>query len=136
MTALIANIETREWRCREIAQSQVDTLEHPRASNTDDVECFFSILRDHVGTNFALKQVKFAWRKVCVKFQDPSLPFHYLTSSHDRFYEGPHPSFNEPRKKKKSKRVPKGEQIASFTSGQATLPVRGSLYNHSFISKQ
>lgn len=62
LTALIANIETREWRRREIAQSQVHagTLEHPRASNTDDVECFFSVLRDHVGTNFTLKQVKFA----------------------------------------------------------------------------
>ena len=127
---LIANIETREWRRREIAQSQGGTPEHPRASNTDDVECFFSVLRDHVGTNFTLKQVNFAWRKVCIEFQkrmDPSLPFYYFTSSHDRFYEGPRPSFNEPTKKKKSKRVPKGEQIASFTSGRATLPVRGSL---------
>lgn len=130
LTALIANIETREWRRREIAQSPVGIPEHPRASNTDDVKCFFSVLCDHVGTNFTLKQVKFAWRKVCIEFRkrtDPSLPFYYFTSSHDRFYEGPHPSFNKPVKNKRSKRVSKGEQVASLTSGRATLPVRGSL---------
>ena len=33
--------------------------EHPRASNNDDVECF-NVLCDHVGTNFTLKQTKFA----------------------------------------------------------------------------
>ena len=138
LTALIANTETREWRRREIARSPVGIPEHPRASNTDDVECF-SVLRDHVSINFTLKQVKFAWRKVCIEFQkriDPSLPFYYFTSSHDRFYEGPRPSFNKPVNNKKPKRVPKGEQVASLTSGRATLPVRGSLYDHSFTSKQ
>lgn len=101
LTALITNIETREWRRREIAGSQSKVPEHPRASNTDDVECFFSVLRDHVGTNFTLKQAKFAWRKVCLEYQkriDPSLPFYYFTASHDRFDEGPRPSFNEPPK--------------------------------------
>ena len=32
--------------------------EHPRASTTDDVECFFSVLRDSVGKDFTLKEVK------------------------------------------------------------------------------
>ena len=58
LTALIANIETREWRRAEIAQSQAQIAEHPRASNTDDVKCLFSVLRDHVGSNLTLKQAK------------------------------------------------------------------------------
>ena len=126
--ALIADIETREWRRREIAQNSLEP-EHPRASNTDDVECFFSVLRDHVGPNFTLKQTQFAWRKVCLEFEkriNPDLPFYYFTSAHDRFYEGPRPSFNEPSKKK-NKRLPRGEQVQSLTSGRATLPVRGTL---------
>ena len=32
-------------------------LEHPRAGTTDDVECFFSVLRYVVGKDFTLKQV-------------------------------------------------------------------------------
>ena len=32
-------------------------VEHPCSSTTDDVECFFSILRDTVGKDFTLKQV-------------------------------------------------------------------------------
>lgn len=126
MTALLADIET-EWRRHQSTQTHP---EHPRASNTDDVECFFSVLRDLVGANFTLKQAKFAWRKVCIEFQkriDPSLPFYYFTSAHDRLYEGPRPSFNEAVGNKKSKRVPKGEQIASLVTGRATLRVRGSL---------
>ena len=31
--------------------------EHLKSSTTDDVECFFSVLRDCVGKNFTLKQV-------------------------------------------------------------------------------
>lgn len=54
------------------------------------------------------------------------LLFYYFTSAHDRFYEGPHPSFDEPTREK-NKRVPWGEQTTSLTSGRATLPVRGTL---------
>ena len=127
LTALIANIETREWRrCKDPTHP-----EHPRASTTDDVECFFSVMRDLVGANFTLKQAQFAWRKVCVEFRkriSVDLPFYYFTSAHDRFYEGPRVSFNErPRETPKPKRLPRGEQLASFSSGRATLPVRGTL---------
>ena len=76
--------------------------EHPHASNTDDVECFFNVMRDHVGLNFTLKQVQFAWRKVCLEYQkwiSDDLPFYYFTLSHDRFYEGPRYSFNMSPKK-------------------------------------
>ena len=58
---MIANIETAEcWRCFSV------TAESPRASTTDDVECFFSVLRYQVGKNFT---VKYEWRKTCLEFQ-------------------------------------------------------------------
>ena len=56
LVAVIANIESREWR-------RIDNIrnkrkpEHPRASSTDDVECFFSVLRDSIGKNFTTKEV-------------------------------------------------------------------------------
>ena len=54
--ALAANIETREWR-REYKNKGI-APEHPRASTTDDVECFFSsVVRDTVGKDFTLKEV-------------------------------------------------------------------------------
>ena len=107
LTALIADIETREWRRR----LDIQHPEHPRASTTDDVECFFSVMRDLVGTNFTLKQ--FAWRKACLEFKkriSVDLPFYYFTAAHDRFYEGPRNPFNESPKNTHTKRIPKGEQ--------------------------
>ena len=94
LVAVITNIEGRELR-----RLQDTPPEHPRASSTDDVECFFSMLRDSIGENFTTKEAKYAFRKVCFEFSkriDPELPFYYHTSSHTRFYEGPLPSFNEP----------------------------------------
>ena len=54
--ALVANIETREWRHRYNIDNGIP-LEHPRASTTDDVECFFSVLRDTIGKDFTLQEV-------------------------------------------------------------------------------
>ena len=56
LNAVIANVETREWR-REFNLREGIPPEHPRASTTDDVECFFSVLRDSVGKDFTLKEV-------------------------------------------------------------------------------
>ena len=56
LVALIANIESREWR-RQLCEKNGLPGEHPRASSSDDVECFFSILRDNAGKDFTLKQV-------------------------------------------------------------------------------
>lgn len=136
---MIADIETREWRRVILSQHSLDP-EHPRASTTDDVECFFSVMRDQIGLNFTLKQVQFAWRKICLEFQkriDVDLPFYYFTAAHDRFYEGPRPSFNVPSKQKK-KRLPRREQIqaASLISGRATFPVRGTLTTRPKFHKQ
>ena len=130
LAAVIANIEGREWQ--RIANIRCHRKpEHPRASSTDDVECFFSIMRDSIGQNFTTKQVKMGFRKVCVEFTkrlDPDLPFYYHTSSHSRFYEGPLPDFNETsnKAKRKSRRLPRREQPAAFATRRATMPVRGS----------
>lgn len=70
---------------------------HPRASNTDDVECFFSVLRSIIGNHFTTKDVKFAWRKFCIEFSkrlDKNLPYYYYTSKQERFIEGDRPSFD------------------------------------------
>lgn len=56
LIALMANIESREWR-RVRNENNAIPPEHPRSSTTDDIECFFSVLRDTVGKDFTLKQV-------------------------------------------------------------------------------
>ena len=104
---LLANIEGKEWRRNFNIQNDIPP-EHPHSSTTDDVECFFSILRDMVGNNFTFKQVQHAWRKACnemTKRLDTHLPFYYHTSTHDRFYEGDRPSFDEAGKSKRNPRV-------------------------------
>ncbi len=129
--ALIADIEGREWR-RKFNRSNGIPLEHPRSSTTDDVECFFSILRDMVGKDFTLKQVQQAWRKACAEMTkrlDPTLPYFYHTSSHDRFYEGERPSFDEPGKSKRNPRHKRPrcmELLSTLAIGRASLPVPGS----------
>jgi len=57
LIALVANIESREWRRKYNSEHNLPA-EHPRASTTDDVECFFSVLRDSVGKDFTLKEVR------------------------------------------------------------------------------
>jgi len=45
LIGVITNIEGREFhRWKQFTTNQ--PLEHPRASSTDDVECFFSMMRD------------------------------------------------------------------------------------------
>ena len=56
LIAMSANLETRQSR-RTYLTSHGLPAEHPRSSTTDDVECFFSVLRDTVGKDFTLKQV-------------------------------------------------------------------------------
>ena len=58
---------------------------------------------------------------------DPTLPFYYSTSAHQRFYEGEMPAFDEStQKKKRPQCVPRRELVGS-TGRRVTLPVRGSL---------
>ena len=126
----MTNIEGREFR-RRCIKERGNKPEHPRASTSDDVECFFSMMRDIVGRNFTSKQVRFAFRKVCVEFSkrlDPDLPYFYHTSAHTRYSEGPLPAFNlaSSKKKRKSRTAPRREQPAAFILRRATLPVHGS----------
>ncbi len=51
--------------------------EHPRPTSTDDVECFFSIMRYTIVADFTTKKVMLEWRKVCQEFPkriNPDLP--------------------------------------------------------------
>ena len=57
LNGISANTETRLWRHSFNIQHNIP-IEHPRASTTDDVEYFFSVLRDCVGEDFTLKQVR------------------------------------------------------------------------------
>ena len=52
----MANIESKEWRRKFNSEHSIPP-EHPRASTTDDMEYFFSVLRDCVGKDFTLKEV-------------------------------------------------------------------------------
>ena len=130
LIAVVADIKTYEWRRIELSNLGLPP-ENPRASTTDDVECFFSVIRDLVGKDFTLQQVKYAWRKVCAEYDkrtDPELPFYYFTSHHDRFYEDERPGFNEPPEKQRRPRHPRREMTSVFASGRASLPVAGSLH--------
>ena len=127
LIAVTTNIESRECRRWDSFNAGL-APEHPRASTSDDCECFFSVMRDNIGKHFTLKEVKFNFRKVCLEFGkriDPNLPYFYHTSSHHRFSEGSLPDFDQPRtSKRKSRfsRVPQREQPAAFVPGRATLP--------------
>ncbi len=95
LAALTTTIESREWMRRERAYNGLPP-EHPRATSTDDVECFFSIMRNTIGADFTTKKL-LEWRKVCQEFSkriNPDLSFYYYTATHDRFYEGDRDSFD------------------------------------------
>ena len=127
LIALTTNTESVEFK-RIWNMNNQFSIEHPRASTTDDVESFFSVLRDAVGKNFTLKMVQNEMRKVYVEYnkrQDPHLPYYYHTSSHERYYEGQRPQFSEPPKKRKEKRIPRREQPVAPVPGRASLAVHG-----------
>ena len=119
----------QEFR-REFLSRESSPPEHPRASSTDDVECFFSVMRDMLGSDFALKPVLYMWRCLCMEFSKrvgPDLPFYYYTSAHGRFFEGPRPSFNAPpQHPRREKRPRQREMIAGQAPGRTTLPTPGS----------
>ena len=128
--ALTTNIESVEWKRREYSALQ-RPMENPRSSTTDDVECMFSIMRDLTGKHFTLREAKYTWRKVCIEFLkrlDPDIGFYYFTSSHDRFYEGERPHFDEKTTttRERTKRVRRREQPSNLMFGRATLSAPGS----------
>lgn len=79
--------------------------------------------------NFFPQQVFYGWRRVCIEFDkrlDPELPFYYYTSTHDRFYEGQLPSFDETPAKPRKQRVPRREQPGANVGQRVALVSRGS----------
>ena len=125
LNAMVANIEGRDFRQTYLLSRNLPS-EHPRASSTDDVEC---VLRDNLGSDFTLKRVQYAWRRSCIEFSkriDPNLPFYYFTSSHDRFHEGPRPSFSVPPSKPRVQRVRQREMLTGQAPGRTSLPISGS----------
>ena len=130
LVALTTNVESREQRRCYIVNNGLPQ-EHPRASTTDDVECFFSVIRDTVGKHFTYKDVQYAWRKCCIEFTkrlNPDLPYFYHTSSHDRFFEGMRPEFDKKQASKQNPRNqrPRRYECPSSTGGRVALPTPGA----------
>jgi hypothetical protein len=65
---ITTNIESQELR--RIRNNEIGYPEHPRAETTDDVECFFSLTRRHLGETFTLKEFKNGWRKLVRVLQE------------------------------------------------------------------
>lgn len=130
LIALTTTIESKEWVRRRNTTLRL-APEHPRASTTDDVECFFSLLRNMPGNHFTVKEVRVCWRKLCNEFSkrlNRDLPFYYYTSKHERFYEGDRPSFDIFRKAKRKpcqQRVRSREQPGYLAPGRATMVTAG-----------
>ena len=131
LIGVITDIESREQKRIWNANNGIPP-ENPRASTTDDVECFFSTMRDAVGKNFTLKQVQPEMRKICKEFakrQDSELPYFYFTSAHGRFYEGEQPHFNEGKEGKRNPRKmrpQRREMAGNLAPGRVTLAVHGT----------
>ena len=105
LVSVVTNIEGREWRRRNISQ-RGSMAEHPCASTSDDVECFFSMARDAFGQNFTSKEFKYGFRKIGTEFSkrlDADLPFYYHTSSHTHYSEGPLPEFSQVKRRQRRK---------------------------------
>ncbi|XP_072046198.1 uncharacterized protein [Amphiura filiformis] len=95
ITTNISSIERRRQQCH----TRDLPPEHPRASTSDDVECFISILHHMLGRTFDHKAFMNAYRKIFTEFQkmlDQNLPYYYYKGLSERFTLGTLPSFNEP----------------------------------------
>ena len=125
---MTTNCESQEYRRRDNSELGV---EHPRASSSDDVECFFSILNERLGRNFTIKNLKDLWIVTCQEFSkriDPDLPFYYHTSGKSRYRTTDLPSFDEGQGKptrldslKPSRREHEGRKVI----GRSTMIARG-----------
>ena len=93
LVALIADIESREWRRGFLVREGLPE-EHPRASTTDDVECFFSFLRDSVGKDFSLKEVYYTYILYVCTQKLHIQPYYFtgfvwMEKGYKRIYEAP-----------------------------------------------
>ena len=90
MIALTADLETRRYR-HEFNLANDIPVEHPRSSTTDNIECFFSILRDTVGKDFTLKQVHFHTICMFIACTRPLAGILWMEEGHLRIYEAIRP---------------------------------------------
>ena len=58
LIAVTTNIEGTE-HLRQQRINSGSSLENPRVSSTDDVECFFSMIRDTIGQNCTTKELEY-----------------------------------------------------------------------------
>ena len=123
LVAVITNIEGRELR-----RLQNTLPEHPRASSTDDVECFFIMLRDSIGENFTTKEAKYAVRKVCLEFSMHTDPNYRSTTTHLVTLASMKAPFHDPVSKPHNvyAKLAQGDRPAAFTDRRAV-----SLSRHS-----
>jgi hypothetical protein len=133
IVGLVANIESRELRRSEGAAAGLPP-EHPRASSTDDVEGFISILHRLLGKTFDHKTFMDNYPKIVNEFAkkiDPDLPFFYWTGSDSRYNVGPLPSFNQPSASGIERldvvKISRRADPAMFVASRASLPQKGSL---------
>jgi hypothetical protein len=108
----------------------------PRASSSDDVEGFFSLLHGMLGPVFDLKQFYDESRKILNEYSkriDSELPFFYWSGKNERYRDFELPSFNKPSgsgviemldKLKVSRRGDPGV----FVANRASLPQADSLF--------
>ena len=126
---MTTNIESQELRRR---HSSVEGIEHPRASTSDDDECFFSVLHEQLGNACTLKNVQSEWRVLCHEFGkrlDPYLPFYYYTSSKNRFHQGDKPDFDKKSgnvTRLEKMKVARREHVGRAVIGRASMIVRGT----------
>ena len=105
---------------------------HPRASSTDDVECFFSQLRNMIDSHFTAGEGSAVCMAICLEFSkrpDRQLPFFYYISRYERFNEGDRPNFNvhqQPRSNPRHQRVRRREQPGNLAVGRATMVTTGA----------
>ncbi|XP_077869194.1 uncharacterized protein LOC144360307 [Saccoglossus kowalevskii] len=130
LIAIVTNIESQEFRRRQICSDNFQA-EHPRAGTTDDIECFFSMVRRKLGDSFTHKEFKCCWRAMCREFckkASPDLPFFYHTVS-SRYTNEDQPSFDDEDETQRlhSVRLRSRDDGSLFTAGRAYLPVRNSL---------
>ncbi len=132
VVALIANCESLELRRKEYASRGLPP-EHPRASSTDDVEGFFSLLHDQLGDVFDHKVFLQQQTKLLSEFTkkiDPDLPFFYWTGHKHRYTSELLPSFNVPSGKEERLdrvNVSRRSDPGVFVANRASLPQRHSL---------
>ncbi len=86
-------------------------------------------MRNLIGEHFTCKAVMVEWRKICSEYSkriDRDLPYHYFTSSHDRFFEGDRPSFDKYSKPTSNPRSQKIRAREKPGIGQTTLIEAGA----------